>query len=147
VLVTLPLAGLVAPDPSRWSRVAWSMGWASAHRLAGCDDSRVSDETEQWWSKPSAELIDRCGDAVLAAAEALQRQGLETREVVAALHALAATAEGALCLVQAAVALPNEDLRPLDLEVAGGDYLRQAELLMERLRAAYDALDIGPPQR
>lgn len=91
-------------------------------------------------------LIDRCGEAILVAATELARRGPETREIVAALHALADAAHGALELVGAAVGRPNEQLEPLDLELAGQNLARTEDMLLN-VRRAYDALDIGPPDR
>jgi hypothetical protein len=107
----------------------------------------VSGGPADFGPEPSADLIDRCGDAVLAASRALAQEGGSTSAAVAAFHALASSAEGALTLVEALLGSLDVLERPLDLEIAAEDYLRQAELLVAKLRSAYDALDLGPPDR
>lgn len=82
-------------------------------------------------------LIDQCGEAILAASELLAERGPYSREVVAALHALADATQAALTVVGATVGQSNEELRPLDT---------RTEDMLPRLRRAYDVLDIAPPQ-
>lgn len=84
------------------------------------------------------------GSAIRAAAERLAQGEPDSSAIAAAFHALASAAHAALVLIEPAGGASREELTPLELKTAGDD-LGHAELILPKVRRAYDLLGIKRP--